>query len=125
MFAANVAVVGRDAHRYDLVGVPMLDAPRGDRLLTIIGDDTWLGFGSIVVSGVTVGSYSIVAAGSVVVDDVPEFAIVAGVPARQIGWRFESKDAQTRHIDAMHAQRLVSEFATAASQFESIVARRD
>jgi serine acetyltransferase len=38
------------------------------------------------VAPVTIGAWSLVAAGSVVVDDVPDFALVAGVPARRIGW---------------------------------------
>ena len=45
-----------------------------------------IGARSVCVAPVTVGSWALVAAGSVVVRDVPDFAIVAGVPARQIGW---------------------------------------
>ena len=39
-----------------------------------------------ILPGVTVGEGSIVAAGSVVTKDVPAYALMAGVPARQIGW---------------------------------------
>ena len=52
-----------------------------------IEDDCWIGAGSIVVSGVTVGQGSVVAAGSVVTHDVPAFAVVAGVPAKVISFR--------------------------------------
>lgn len=45
-----------------------------------------LGAGAICVGSITIGSWSMVAAGSVVVRDVPNFALVAGVPAKQIGW---------------------------------------
>lgn len=45
-----------------------------------------IGANATIVCGVTVGAYAFVAAGAVVNRDVPDFALVAGVPARQIGW---------------------------------------
>jgi UDP-2-acetamido-3-amino-2,3-dideoxy-glucuronate N-acetyltransferase len=45
-----------------------------------------IGARSVCVAPVTVGRWALVAAGSVVVRDVPDFAIVAGVPARRVGW---------------------------------------
>lgn len=45
-----------------------------------------IGAGSICVAPVHIGSWALVAAGSVVIEDVPSFALVAGVPAKQIGW---------------------------------------
>lgn len=45
-----------------------------------------IGAGSICVAPVQIGEWALVAAGSVVIDDVPAFALVAGVPAKQIGW---------------------------------------
>lgn len=50
----------------------------------VIGDDVWVGFRSIILKGVNIGAGSIVAAGSLVVDDVPPGVLVAGVPAKQI-----------------------------------------
>jgi acetyltransferase-like isoleucine patch superfamily enzyme len=55
----------------------------------IIGSDVWLGTGVTILSGVNIGHGSIVAAKSVVTRDVPPYAIVAGVPAKVIGFRFE------------------------------------
>jgi acetyltransferase-like isoleucine patch superfamily enzyme len=49
-----------------------------------IGAHAWIGLGSIVMKGVTVGDGAVVAAGSVVTSDVPARAIVAGNPARQV-----------------------------------------
>lgn len=53
----------------------------------IIGDDVWIGYGAQIMSGVTVGSHSIVGAGAVVTKDVAPYTIVGGVPARIIRTR--------------------------------------
>lgn len=53
----------------------------------VIGDGADLGVGSIVLPGVTIGRGAIVGAGAVVTHDVPDFAIVAGVPAKVIRYR--------------------------------------
>ena len=45
-----------------------------------------IGANATIVCGTRLGAYSLVAAGAVVTKDVPCFALVAGVPARQIGW---------------------------------------
>ena len=50
----------------------------------IIEDDVWIGAGTIILGGVTVNKCSIIAAGAVVTHDVPEYTIVAGVPAKPI-----------------------------------------
>ena len=50
----------------------------------VIGRNVWLGAGSTVLQGVTIGADSVVAAGSVVTRDVPPATLVGGVPARVI-----------------------------------------
>lgn len=53
----------------------------------VIGENSWLGAGAVIIDGVRVGPGSVVAAGAVVVRDVEPFSVVAGVPARRIAWR--------------------------------------
>lgn len=57
----------------------------------IIGDDVWIGYGAIIMSGVQIGQGAVVAAGAVVTKDVPPYAIVGGVPAKIIKYRFKEE----------------------------------
>jgi acetyltransferase-like isoleucine patch superfamily enzyme len=61
----------------------------------VIEDDAWIGAGAIILDGINIGAGSVVAAGSVVTEDVQPLAIVAGVPARQIGDRRNASPKQT------------------------------
>jgi len=54
-----------------------------------IGHDVWIGRNAIIQDGVTVGTGAVVASSAVVTKDVPPYAIVGGVPARIIKYRFE------------------------------------
>lgn len=54
----------------------------------IIGHDVWIGHGVTILDGVYIGNGAVVAAGAVVTKDVPPYAVVAGVPARIIKYRF-------------------------------------
>ncbi|ELY58662.1 CatB-related O-acetyltransferase [Natronolimnohabitans innermongolicus] len=78
----------------------VLDAelpPSGDEPITV-GNDVWTGLRSTVLAGVTIGDGAVVGAGSVVTDDVEPYAIVAGVPADRIGWRFP-RDVRAELLD--------------------------
>ena len=56
-----------------------------------IGHDVWIGFRAIILDGVTIGHGAIIASNAVVTKDVPPYAIVGGVPAKIIKYRFDEK----------------------------------
>lgn len=60
----------------------------------VVEADAWIGAGSIIRRGVTVGIGAVVGANSFVNRDVPAYSIVAGSPARVIGRRFEGREAE-------------------------------
>jgi len=62
-------------------------AHRQARIVSI-GHDVWVGHGAIIMPGVSIGHGAVVAAGAVVTANVEPYAIVAGVPARFLKWRF-------------------------------------
>ncbi|MBQ2645317.1 glycosyltransferase [bacterium] len=57
----------------------------------IVKDDVWIGYGAIIMSGVTIGQGAIIGAGSIVTKDIPNYAIVAGNPAQIIKYRFSQE----------------------------------
>lgn len=66
---------------------PRSAVPRRDEYRpTLVRHGATLGANCTIICGVTIGNYSFVAAGAVVTCDVVDYALVAGVPARQIGW---------------------------------------
>lgn len=69
---------------FELTSLPV----KGDIL---IGDDVWLGYDSLIMNGVTIGSGAIIAARAVVKKDVPAYSIVAGNPARVVKMRFDDE----------------------------------
>ncbi|WP_216914071.1 CatB-related O-acetyltransferase [Nocardia noduli] len=75
----------------------LVDLPvRGD---TVVGHDVWFGNGTTVMPGVRIGSGAIVASGAVVVDDVPDYGIVGGNPARLLRRRYS--DAEVDRLLAL------------------------
>lgn len=57
---------------------------------TKIGNDVWIGTRAIIMDGISVSQGAVIAAGSIVTKDVPPYAIVAGVPAKIIKYRFDN-----------------------------------
>lgn len=104
LIANGVAFVGRADHEFRRIGVPVRLAPSvrdegyavpPDKRAVVVGDDVWIGYGATVLSGVRIGKGAVIAAGALVASDVPDFAIVGGVPARVLGQRFSAEEART------------------------------
>jgi UDP-2-acetamido-3-amino-2,3-dideoxy-glucuronate N-acetyltransferase len=67
--------------------IPRAFIERKDEFLdTLVKKGATIGANATVICGVTIGSYAIIGAGSVVTKDVPDFALILGVPGRQKGW---------------------------------------
>jgi virginiamycin A acetyltransferase len=100
MAGANHAMLGPSTFPFGIFGGTWADttmdlvmgAPsRGD---TVVGHDVWLGYRVLVMPGVTIGHGAVVAAGSVVVGDIPPYAIAGGNPARVLRMRYEPGDVE-------------------------------
>lgn len=85
----------------------------------IVSDDVWIGYGATILSGVHIDQGVVVATGAVVTKDVPPYAVVGGVPAKVIKYRFEQPvidymltldyDALTEDLIREHVDDLYTE----------------
>lgn len=64
------------------------------RYTVAIGNDVWIGSSAKIMEGVTIGDGAVVAAGAIVTRDVPPYAIVGGIPAKIIKYRFDTETIQ-------------------------------
>lgn len=93
-FGAECVIMmgGNQLHRIDWIAAFPFDTrsfvAAGD---TVIGDGCWIGSRAMIMQGVTLGEGAVVATGAVVTQDVPPYAVVAGVPAKIIKYRFPAE----------------------------------
>lgn len=78
----NVYITDQN-HGYEDIHRPISAQTQPERAVRI-GDGSWLGFGSVVLPGVTIGRHVVVGANSVVTSDIPDFSVAVGAPARVI-----------------------------------------
>lgn len=94
MFGPNVTIMGGD-HNASKIGCFMSDAheklPDND-LPVVIEDDVWVGAGAIILKGVTIGRGSIIAAGALVIRNVPPYSIIGGMPAKRLKVRWSCEE---------------------------------
>lgn len=75
-------------------GLDNLPSNKVENRRVTIGNDVWIGLNALVLGGVTIGDGAVIAAGAVVTKDVPPYAVVGGVPARVIKYRFSEDVCQ-------------------------------
>jgi chloramphenicol O-acetyltransferase type B len=106
----RVGIVGRYDHCYQQIGLPIRLASsirdknynwKGKDLITEIGDDVWIGYGSTIIQGVKINTGAIIAAGSVLTKDADAYSIYGGNPAKKIKERFESDKDLEKHINLL------------------------
>lgn len=66
-----------------------------NRYEVVIGNDCWIGYKASIISGVTIGDGAVVLSHALVTKDVPPYAIVGGIPAKIIGYRYEEKQIES------------------------------
>lgn len=99
--AGGVSILLAGEHHYDWVssypfgffangedGLPARSVTKGD---VVIGSDVWIGFDAMILSGVKIGDGAVIAARALVNKDVEPYAIVGGVPARHLRYRFSEE----------------------------------
>ena len=70
-------------HGYEDISIPISHQTQPE-LPVVIGNGSWLGFGSVVLPGVTIGEHCVIGANAVVTSDIPDYSVAVGVPARVI-----------------------------------------
>jgi len=86
---------------------PRSKYPKGSSIYkkTLVKEGASIGANATIVCGNTLGKCAMIAAGAVVTKDVPDYAIVAGVPARQVGWVCECGEILKDNLHCMVCER--------------------
>lgn len=124
---ANGVVIGGGRHPVEWVGMSPVfyrgrdsvkkkysEFDRAPQERTVVGADVWIGARAIVMQGVSIGTGAVIGAGAVVTRNVEPFTIVAGVPAKLIGERFNA--AMRRRLLASEWWNLPDETLARAAQ---------
>ena len=97
-----------------------------------IGNDVWIGYGATIIGEVTIGNGAIVGALALVVDDVPPYAVVGGVPARVIKYRFSEENIKNLEAIAWWnwGKRIIEKqgddlYSTTVEEFIGLYSRKE
>ena len=113
MFGPGCTIITGD-HRTDIAGRYMSELtvkdklPENDQPVLLKGDN-WIGANSTILKGVTIGTGAIVAAGALVINDVPPYSIVGGVPASIISMRFSEEKIKLHEKILSESERMNDE----------------
>lgn len=88
MMGPDVMIYTRN-HNMKKSGIPMCKQGYEEINPVVIGDDVWIGARAIILGGVNIGNGVVIGAGSIVTKNVPDYAVVAGNPARIVKYREE------------------------------------
>lgn len=94
------AIVGKHSHVGAGAVLAGVVEPPSAKPVTV-GDNVLIGANAVIIEGTTVGNGAVIAAGAVVTQDVPENAVVAGVPARIIKMKDDQTESKTALVDAL------------------------
>lgn len=112
----DISTISTYPFKVMVIGQKAEASTKGD---IIIDDDVWIGERATIMSGVHIGQGAVIAAGSVVTHDVPPYAVVGGVPAKVIKYRFSkeiidsllkvdygklTKEMISAHIDELYTE---------------------
>lgn len=81
----NIKTLSQYPFKAKMLGMGDEADSKGD---IFIDDDVWIGYGATILSGVHISRGAVVAAGAIVTSDVPSYAVVGGIPAKVIKYRF-------------------------------------
>lgn len=91
---APYVYIGGTRYHFDRLDIPISEQGRAPQGGVTIGDGAWIGAGTTIVDGIRIGSHAIVGAGAVITEDVADYSIVGGVPAKIISSRQHSDSIQ-------------------------------
>ena len=91
MMGENCTIICRN-HRHDKTDIPMMEQGFSEEQPVVIEDDVWIGDRVTILPGVHIGKGSVIGAGAVVTKNIPPYSIAAGVPAKVLRSRTESRE---------------------------------
>lgn len=95
LIASNVAILGADDHRFDVIGKPIWESGRGDQKSVIIEDDVWIGYGVIILSGSRIGRGAVIGAGAIIAGNIEPYNVVVPSRSRSHGMRFGDEELKS------------------------------
>lgn len=98
MLMGPEVVIYSSMHAYDDLNIPIMMQGAKEIKPVTIGNDVWVGLRAVIMPGVKIGNHVIIGSGAVVTHDVPDYAVVGGVPAKVIRYRDVCVGGQMRPL---------------------------